>query len=284
MQVIQTITALRAQVKAWRQQNLSVGLVPTMGNLHDGHLSLVKRAQTSVDRVIVSVFVNPMQFDDLNDLDAYPRTQQEDIQKLIALDCDVAFTPSAEVMYPQGMSQHSVVSVPDMDDKLCGKHRPGHFDGVATVVSKLLNIAQADIAVFGEKDYQQLMLIKKLTADLNIATTIVGHETQREADGLAMSSRNQYLTQSERVKASNIYKVLCNIAEQLKGSDYIDFEKLEVAAMAELNEYGFQAEYVEIRNALDLSLATSDDKALRIFAAARLGKARLIDNIACNLA
>ena len=284
MQVIQTITALQAQVKAWRQQNLSVALVPTMGNLHDGHLSLVKRAQASVDRIIVSVFVNPMQFDDASDLDAYPRTQHEDIQKLIALDCDVAFTPSAEVMYPQGMAQHSVVSVPGMDDKLCGKHRPGHFDGVATVVSKLLNIAQADIAVFGEKDYQQLMLIKKLAADLNIATTIVGHETQREADGLAMSSRNQYLTQLERVKAGNIYKVLCNTAEQLKASDAIDFEKLETAAMIELNELGFQAEYVEIRNAVDLALATSDDKALRIFIAARLGKARLIDNIACNLA
>jgi pantoate--beta-alanine ligase len=284
MQVIQTITALRAQVKAWRQQNLSVALVPTMGNLHDGHLSLVKRAQTSVDRVIVSVFVNPMQFDDSSDLDAYPRTQAEDIQKLIALDCDVAFTPSVDVMYPQGMEHHSVVSVSGVDDKLCGKHRPGHFDGVATVVSKLLNIAQADIAVFGEKDYQQLMLIKKLAADLNIATTIVGHETQREVDGLAMSSRNQHLTQSERVKASHLYKTLCSIGEQLKVSDHIDFEKLETTAMAELEQYGFQPEYVEIRNALDLSLATSDDKALRVFVAARLGKARLIDNIACNLA
>ena len=284
MQVIQTITALRAQVKAWRQQNLSVALVPTMGNLHDGHLALVKRAQASVDRVIVSVFVNPLQFDDASDLEAYPRTQHEDIQKLIALDCDVAFTPSAEVMYPQGMAEHSVVTVPGMDDKLCGKHRPGHFDGVATVVSKLLNIAQADIAVFGEKDYQQLVLIKKLAADLNIATTIVGHETQRERDGLAMSSRNQYLTQSERVKAGNIYKVLCSVAEQLKSTEFIDFEKLEIEAMAQLTELGFQAEYVEIRNAVDLALATSDDKSLRIFVAARLGKARLIDNIACNLA
>lgn len=284
MQVIQTITALRAQVKAWRQQNLSVALVPTMGNLHEGHLSLVKRAQTSVDRVIVSIFVNPLQFDDTSDLDAYPRTQQDDIQKLIAMDCDVAFTPSAEVMYPQGMDEHSVVSVPGMDDKLCGKHRPGHFDGVATVVSKLLNMAQADIAVFGEKDYQQLILIQKLAADLNIETTIVGHETQRERDGLAMSSRNQYLTQSERVKAGNIYKVLCGVAEKLTNEEHIDFEKLESDAMAQLDELGFQTEYVEIRNAVDLTLATSDDKSLRIFVAARLGKARLIDNIACNLA
>jgi len=284
MQVIQTITALRAQVKAWRQQNLSVALVPTMGNLHEGHLSLVKRAQTSVDRVIVSIFVNPLQFDDASDLDAYPRTQQDDIQKLIAMDCDVAFTPSAEVMYPQGMDEHSVVSVPGMDDKLCGKHRPGHFDGVATVVSKLLNMAQADIAVFGEKDYQQLILIQKLAADLNIETTIVGHETQRERDGLAMSSRNQYLTQSERVKAGNIYKVLCGVAEKLTNEEHIDFEKLESDAMAQLDELGFQTEYVEIRNAVDLALATSDDKSLRIFVAARLGKARLIDNIACNLA
>jgi pantoate--beta-alanine ligase len=284
MQVIQTITALRAQVKAWRQQNLSVALVPTMGNLHEGHLSLVKRAQTSVDRVIVSIFVNPLQFDDASDLDAYPRTLQDDIQKLIAMDCDVAFTPSAEVMYPQGMDEHSVVSVPGMDDKLCGKHRPGHFDGVATVVSKLLNMAQADIAVFGEKDYQQLILIQKLAADLNIETTIVGHETQRERDGLAMSSRNQYLTQSERVKAGNIYKVLCGVAEKLTNEEHIDFEKLESDAMAQLDELGFQTEYVEIRNAVDLALATSDDKSLRIFVAARLGKARLIDNIACNLA
>jgi pantoate--beta-alanine ligase len=225
-----------------------------------------------------------LQFDDASDLDAYPRTQQDDIQKLIAIDCDVAFMPPAEVMYPQGMENHCVVSVPGMDDKLCGKHRPGHFDGVATVVSKLLNMAQADIAVFGEKDYQQLILIKKLAADLNIETTIVGHETQREPDGLAMSSRNQYLTQSERVKAGNIYKALCRVAEKLTSEEHVDFEKLETDAKLNLDKLGFQTEYVEIRNAVDLALATNDDKSLRIFVAARLGKARLIDNIACNLA
>ncbi len=284
MQVIQTITALRAQVKAWRQQNLTVALVPTMGNLHEGHLSLVKRAQVGADRVIVSIFVNPLQFDDASDLEAYPRTQHEDIQKLIGLECDVAFTPSAEVMYPQGMPAHLVVNVPDTDDKLCGRHRPGHFDGVATVVAKLLNVAQADIAVFGEKDYQQLMLIKKLAADLNIPTDIIGVETHREADGLAMSSRNQYLTQSERVKAGSMFTILSKTANALLSTDKTDFESLEQTAMLELKEAGFEPEYVEIRNAVDLNLATNDDKSLRIFAAARLGKARLIDNIACNLA
>lgn len=284
MQVIQTISALQAQVKAWREQKLTVALVPTMGNLHDGHLALVKRAQASADRVMVSIFVNPMQFDDPSDLEAYPRTQQQDIQKLISLDCDVTFTPSAEEMYPQGMQNQSVITVPGMDDKLCGKHRPGHFDGVATVVAKFLNIAQADIAVFGEKDYQQLTLIKKLVADLNIATTIIGVETLRESDGLAMSSRNQYLTESEREQASVIYKVITKLAERLQAESAPDFGECEQTAMGELKQAGFEPEYIEIRNAFDLRSATHNDKRLRILAAARLGKARLIDNIACNLA
>jgi pantoate--beta-alanine ligase len=283
MQKVDSVSALRAQVKAWRLQHLTVALVPTMGNLHKGHLSLVKRAQALADKVIVSIFVNPLQFDDKDDLVAYPRTMEADIKLLTSANCDLVFTPSAYVMYPDGMKEHANVVVPGMDDKLCGKNRPGHFDGVATVVSKFFNMVQADIAIFGEKDYQQLLLIKKLVRDLNLPIEVIASETHREKSGLAMSSRNQYLTKAEQKKAAVLYQTLNAVKTQLEQGEQ-NFIDLQQQAIAQLKSAGFTPEYVEVRRAEDLELATVEDTQLRILAAAYLGKARLIDNIACHLA
>jgi pantoate--beta-alanine ligase len=193
MQIVETLTALRAQLRAWRQTDQTIAFVPTMGNLHQGHLSLVAKAKERADKVVVSIFVNPMQFDDKADLSAYPRTLEQDVEKLTSIDCDLVFTPSVEVMYPFGMEHQTKVAVPNTDDKLCGKNRVGHFDGVATVVTKLLNMVSPDLAVFGEKDYQQLSVIKQLVRDLNIPADILGAPTLRETNGLAMSSRNQFV-------------------------------------------------------------------------------------------
>ena len=284
MQIVETAIALRTRIKNWRQQNQSVALVPTMGNLHEGHLSLVKRAQDVADIVVVSIFVNPLQFNDKKDLSDYPRTLNEDINLLSELDCDLVFTPAIEVMYPNGMDNHTQVIVPGTDDKLCGLGRPGHFDGVATVVTKLFNLVQPDIAIFGEKDYQQLLLIQKLVSDLNLPIDVIGATTKRDDSGLAMSSRNQYLTQKQLVQAPLLYKTLQSLQQQLQdGAD--NFADLCRAAATELEQAGFEPEYIEIRRAEDLEPAVAgQDKLLRILAAARLGKARLIDNIDCNLA
>jgi pantoate--beta-alanine ligase len=283
MQSVETISALRAQIKAWRDRKQTIAFVPTMGNLHQGHLSLVRKARELADRVVVSIFVNPLQFDDKADLSAYPRTVKADIQLLSSVGCDVIFTPTIDVMYPKGMAPHTNVIVPNMNDKLCGLKRPGHFDGVATVVIKLLNIVQADIALFGEKDYQQLLLIKRLVRDLNLPVDILGAPTFREESGLAMSSRNQYLTEQQREQASNLYQTLLSVKERIEMGEQ-NFPALQLEAFSKLQGLGFGAEYVDIRRADDLAQAMSGDKNLRILAAARLGKARLIDNIACNLA
>jgi pantoate--beta-alanine ligase len=283
MQSVETISALRAQIKAWRDHKQTIAFVPTMGNLHQGHLSLVRKASELADRVVVSIFVNPLQFDDKADLSAYPRTVKADIHMLSTVDCDVIFTPTIDVMYPRGMTPHTNIIVPNMDDKLCGLKRPGHFDGVATVVTKLLNIVQADIALFGEKDYQQLLLIKRLVRDLNLTVDILGSPTFREESGLAMSSRNQYLTEQQREQASGLYQTLLSFKQRIVMGEQ-NFPALQLEAIAKLEGLGFEAEYVDIRRAYDLAQAISGDKNLRVLAAVRLGKARLIDNIACNLA
>ncbi len=283
MQCVDTITSLRTCIKSWRDQNLTVAFVPTMGNLHQGHLSLIKKAQDLADRVVVSIFVNPLQFDDEKDLAAYPRTVDSDIEKLNSVNCDVLFMPTIDVMYPKGMTPHTHVIVPKMDDKLCGLMRPGHFDGVATVVIKLLNIVQADIAVFGEKDYQQLLLIRTLVCNLNLPVDIIGGQTFREETGLAMSSRNQYLTSQQRQQASGLYKTLLNIKDKILGGDQ-NFTALSNQGLSKLQAMGFEPEYVDIRRADDLEPAGPNDISLVILVAARLGKARLIDNLACNLA
>ena len=283
MQSVESVDALRKQVKQWHEDKLTVAFVPTMGNLHQGHLSLVHRAQELADKVIVSIFVNPLQFDDKKDLSAYPRTLETDLRQLDSVACDLVFTPTAEVIYPDGMDEQTIITVPSMDDKLCGKARPGHFDGVATVVAKLFNMVQADIAVFGEKDYQQLLLIKKMVSDLNIPITIIGEPTHREENGLAMSSRNQYLTVQQREQAAYLYQSLLMVKNKLE-QGYDDYSALEVEAFNNLQEMGFIPDYVDIRHAENLEQAKKGDKPLRVLVAARLGSARLIDNIACNLA
>jgi len=283
MQSVESVDELRQQIKQWRDKQLSIAFVPTMGNLHQGHLSLVNRAQELADKVVVSVFVNPLQFDDKNDLSAYPRTLADDLKQLESVSCDVVFTPTADVIYPNGMEKQTIITVPGMDDKLCGQARPGHFDGVATVVAKLFNMVQADVAVFGEKDYQQLLLIKKMVSDLNIPINIIGATTHREQNGLAMSSRNQYLSAQQRDDAADLYQSLLLVKEQLEQGEE-DFSALEQAAFENLQVLGFIPDYVDIRRADNLEQAKIGDKSLRILVAARLGNARLIDNIACNLA
>lgn len=282
MHTVDTVEALRTQVTAWHQQQLTVAFVPTMGNLHQGHLSLVAKAKKLADKVVASIFVNPLQFDDKNDLAAYPQTLAEDKKQLTLIGCDLLFTPTAELMYPQGMTEQTLITVPNMDDKLCGKGRPGHFNGVATVVAKLFNMVQADIAVFGEKDYQQLMLIKAMVNDLNFVVEIIGVPTCREDSGLAMSSRNQNLTEQQKQQAVGLYQTLLTVQKQLEQGDH-DFLGLQQQALATLTELGFEPEYVDIRHTSTLEQAKSTDKSLRILAAARLGRVRLIDNIACYL-
>lgn len=283
MQIVDSIELLREQVKQWRKDNQTVAFVPTMGNLHQGHLSLVTRAKDLADKVIVSIFVNPLQFDDKADLSAYPRTLEADIEKLILVDCALVFTPTPELIYPNGMDSHTVITVPGMDDKLCGRARPGHFDGVATVVAKLFNMVQADVAVFGEKDYQQLLLIKTMVKDLNFPVNVVGVPTHREKSGLAMSSRNQYLTSQQNEQAAGMYQLLLSVKNKLEQGEQ-NFVMLEQNAFKLLEEMGFKPDYIDIRCSDDLEPARIEDKSLRILVAARLGSARLIDNISCDLA
>jgi len=283
MDTVSSLHDLRQQVLSWHQQGLNIGFVPTMGNLHAGHLSLITEAKKRADKVIVSIFVNPLQFDDKADLSAYPRTLEADTQQLASTACDVLFTPSVETVYPKGMTDQTTVTVPMIGERLCGRHRPGHFDGVATVVSKLLNMVAPDSAVFGEKDFQQLLLIKKLVHDLNMPVDIISSETYREQSGLAMSSRNQYLSEAERLLAVEIYQTLQKIKQQLKQGE-LNFSLLCQQAEQNLKQQGFIPDYVEICRETDLMPANHQDKDLRILIAAQLGPARLIDNIACHLA
>ena len=282
MNKVSTIEALRQQVSQWKQAGETVAFVPTMGNLHQGHLSLLAKAKTRADKVVVSIFVNPLQFDNKADLSAYPHTLEADIKKLESEQCDILFTPTAELIYPNSMAAQTIVSVPNMDDKLCGKHRSGHFEGVATVVLKLFNIVQADIAIFGEKDFQQVALIKTMVADLNVPIEIVSAPTYREISGLAMSSRNQYLTEQQREQAAGLYQTLISIKQKIEqGSD--KFSQLQQQAIDNLTKLGFKPDYVDIRRTDNLAVAKSGDKSLQILAAAQLGQARLIDNITCHL-
>ncbi len=283
MQIEDSLSGLRAQLKIWREQHQTIAFVPTMGSLHDGHLSLLKKARTLADKVIVSIYVNPLQFDDPQDLTNYPRTLKNDIQKLTSAGCDLLFTPDNALMYPSGIEFHSYVHVPGMDDKLCGLERPGHFDGVATVVNKLFNMVQPDLAVFGEKDYQQLLLIRKLVEDFNLPVKIVAAPTCREPDGLAMSSRNQRLTATQRSVAVLLNQQLSAIKQQLEQGER-DVATMINGATETLSKAGFLVDYLEIRRTEDLLLAdVNKDQKLRILAAARLDAVRLIDNVAVNL-
>lgn len=275
MQVFDTITALRRELALYRHQRIA--LVPTMGNLHDGHLALVQAAKRHADVVVVSIFVNPTQFGAGEDFDSYPRTLAADVAKLKTVAADLVFAPSVGEMYAKLPPSVSVL-VGDISQILCGRTRPTHFDGVGLVVSKLLNIVQPDVAVFGKKDYQQLAIIRQLVAELNFNVAIIGVEVQRAPDGLALSSRNQYLTADERAHAPYLQQCLQQLATQLQTAAFADFTQLVDHTVADLNASGFRVDYVEVR-AQSLAPATANTTDLVILAAAWLGKARLLDNV-----
>ncbi|MCU7844732.1 MAG: pantoate--beta-alanine ligase [Candidatus Thiodiazotropha sp. (ex Monitilora ramsayi)] len=278
MLLVNEVEALRGYVKGWRQSDEKVAFVPTMGNLHAGHLDLVEAARQHADRTVVSIFVNPMQFGEGEDFDAYPRTLEEDRAKLQEVGVDLLFAPAAKTIYPSGTGQQTRVEVPDISDILCGATRPGHFVGVATIVCKLFNMVQPDIAVFGEKDYQQLMVIRHMVNDLAIPIEILGKATVREPDGLAMSSRNGYLDAGERKQAPALYRLLRETAAAIN-SGAKDYAGLERQALKDLEAAGFRPDYFVIRTADNLQAPREKGETLVILAAAYLGTTRLIDNL-----
>ena len=278
LQVISTTKALREQLSEWRHAGDHVALVPTMGNLHVGHLGLVSIAREHAERVVVSVFVNPTQFSDGEDFENYPRSLQRDQRRLQRLNTDLLFVPAVETMYPFGIDAATCITVPVLTDDLCGSFRPGHFDGVTSVVSRLFSMVQPDVAIFGQKDYQQLLVIRRLAADLSLQIEIVGGPTQREEDGLAHSSRNQYLSEEERSIAPKLYEILSSLGQDLQ-SGKRNYAQLEKQAVSDLNHLGFEAEYISIRRSENLDQPNRDDDELVVLGAVRMGKARLIDNI-----
>ncbi|NZB21233.1 pantoate--beta-alanine ligase [Escherichia coli] len=277
MLIIETLPLLRQQIRRLRMEGKRVALVPTMGNLHDGHMKLVDEAKARADVVVVSIFVNPMQFDRPEDLARYPRTLQEDCEKLNKRKVDLVFAPSVKEIYPNGTETHTYVDVPGLSTMLEGASRPGHFRGVSTIVSKLFNLVQPDIACFGEKDFQQLALIRKMVADMGFDIEIVGVPIMRAKDGLALSSRNGYLTAEQRKIAPGLYKVLSSIADKLQAGER-DLAEIITIAGQELNEKGFRADDIQIRDADTLLEVSENSKRAVILVAAWLGDARLIDN------
>ncbi|WP_416190689.1 pantoate--beta-alanine ligase [Neisseria sp. CCUG12390] len=277
MQIIHTVKELRE----WRKTAGKVAFVPTMGNLHEGHLALVREAKKRADNVVVSIFVNRLQFGQGEDFDKYPRTLQQDAGKLAGEGVAVVFAPDEKELYPN-VEQRYNVEPPHLQNELCGKFRPGHFRGVATVVSKLFNIVEADVACFGKKDYQQLAVIKGLVEDLNFNIEIVPVNTGRASDGLALSSRNQYLNEAERAEAPRLYRELQTAAAQLQAGN-VAYAQIEQAAVENLTQAGWTVDYVEIRHADSLQVARVGDKDLVVLAAARLGSTRLIDNVEVSL-
>ncbi|EIL1352103.1 pantoate--beta-alanine ligase [Salmonella enterica subsp. enterica serovar Enteritidis] len=283
MLIIETLPLLRQHIRRLRQEGKRVALVPTMGNLHDGHMKLVDEAKARADVVIASIFVNPMQFDRPDDLVRYPRTLQEDCEKLNKRKVDYVFAPAVEEIYPQGLEDQTFVEVPGLSTMLEGASRPGHFRGVSTIVSKLFNLIQPDIACFGEKDFQQLALIRKMVADMGYDIEIVGVPIIRAKDGLALSSRNGYLTAEQRKIAPVLHKVMNSIAEKLIAGNR-ELQEIIAIAEQELNEKGFRADDIQIRDADTLLELTEASKRAVILAAAWLGQARLIDNQSVTLA
>ncbi|MBZ2170396.1 pantoate--beta-alanine ligase [Marinobacter sp. F4216] len=278
MRTVQSLKELRTILRGYRLQDKTIGLVPTMGNLHEGHLSLVRKACEAADVVVTSIFVNPMQFGASEDLDKYPRTLADDQEKLEAAGNTLVFAPSIDEVYPEGLAKQTQVVVPDVSDGHCGGSRPGHFEGVATVVTILFNMVQPDIAVFGEKDFQQLAVIRKLVQDLCIPVEVIGAPTVRDDDGLAKSSRNSYLSEEERHIAPVVYRTLEDTARKL-GNGRSDFPALENEAKNALIQAGLRPDYVNIVNSDTLKPATSEDTNLTVLAAAFLGTTRLIDNV-----
>lgn len=282
MHTVHTIQAVRDFVKNAKQQGKTVGFVPTMGNLHAGHIHLVHQAKTQCDVVLCSIFVNPTQFAANEDFGSYPRTLEADSLQLQTANCDLLFAPSAQEMYPNGHSQQTVVTVNGLSEQLCGEFRPTHFAGVATVVSKLFNIVQPDSAFFGEKDFQQLAVIRCLTSELAFPINIVGVPTQRAEDGLALSSRNSYLSAQERALAPALYQVLTQLRTAILNGQR-EYTMLCEASVLHLQKMGFDPDYVSVRRSDNLQLANDSDNDLVILVAAKLGKTRLIDNLAFSL-
>jgi pantoate--beta-alanine ligase len=283
MQTVHSINALRANVADWRAAGLRVGFVPTMGNLHAGHLSLMTQCRGLADKVVSSIFVNPLQFAPGEDYDSYPRTLEADSALLAGIGVDLLFAPAASTIYPRQVDHQAEattrIHVPSLESELCGVSRPGFFSGVATVVNLLFNLVQPDIAVFGEKDYQQLLVLQRMVADLYMPVEVVGGPIVREPDGLAMSSRNAYLSAAERQQAAALHRVLQHAAAAIHAGN-TDYPAIETQASQALQLAGLTADYVSVRRAADLQLPASGDAPLRLLAAAWLGKARLIDNIA----
>ncbi len=279
MIVVSDTAALEQPLTALRHRAGRIAFVPTMGNLHDGHLALVRQARAAGDAVVVSIFVNPMQFAAHEDLDTYPRTLDDDLSALREAGVDLVLTPDKEGIYPDGSAQHTAIHVPVLGDALCGKDRPGHFDGVCTVVYKLFQLVGPDIAVFGEKDLQQLLIIKKMVADLSLPIDIQSGPTQRSEDGLALSSRNQYLSASERALAPLLWHTLQSCGMALTETPEGPSASIIDPAREALEHAGFTVDYLELREMSTLQLVDNMDQDCALFVAARLGNTRLIDNI-----
>ncbi len=280
MQTLNDVAALREALAAHRRAGRTIGLVPTMGNLHAGHLALVAEARRRADVVVATIFVNPMQFGPGEDLDAYPRTLADDQAHLEGAGCDLRFAPDVATVYPRGLEAQTRVSVPEVSEGLCGGDRPGHFDGVATVVTMLFNLVQPDLACFGEKDYQQLAVIRRLVADLHLPIEIVGVPIARAEDGLALSSRNGYLDAAQRARAPELYRTLCALREALEAGEPVDDGLAR--GLERLREAGFVPDYLELR-AADLGPVGETTRDAVLLAAARLGPTRLIDNLSLTL-
>lgn len=282
MLIVKTLEQLQLAISKARQSGRSIGLVPTMGNLHAGHIQLVKTAKQQADCVIVSLFVNPTQFGANEDLDSYPRSLENDISQLESAKTDILFTPTNQTIYPLGGENTSHVHVPQLTDLHCGAARPGHFDGVTTVVAKLFNMTGADIAVFGEKDYQQLAVIRRMVADLNMMVKIIGEPIVRQSDGLAMSSRNGYLSAQQMALAPQLQKALKTIRQKILAGDRA-YSIIESDAKDALSQHGFKVDYLNICQQDTLQAATAKDNQLVVLAAAFIGNTRLIDNTTLSL-
>ncbi|MFV7768938.1 pantoate--beta-alanine ligase [Shewanella marisflavi] len=277
MYTTQDIAEIRSKVRQWKRAGETVAFVPTMGNLHQGHITLVTEALKQADHVVVSIFVNPMQFGQNEDLDAYPRTLVADQAALEAAGAELLFTPTPAIIYPKGMDQQTFVEVPGLSDELCGASRPGHFRGVTTIVCKLFNIVQPDVALFGKKDFQQLIVIKAMVEDLSLPIEIIGVDTIREDSGLAMSSRNGYLSEEQKQQAAQLKRTLDEMAEAITAGQAIP--NVVQRAQEQLHQAGFKPDYLSVRNAANLQAVGDDDKQLVILAAAFMGSTRLIDNL-----
>lgn len=283
MDTVTTVAEVRARIQDWRASGSRVAFVPTMGNLHAGHMSLLAAARFRADRVIASVFVNPLQFGPAEDFAAYPRTLDDDARLLEEAHCDLLFAPTVEQMYPDGGAQPTIITVRGLAGVLCGQFRPGHFDGVATVVAKLFNIVTPDVAVFGEKDYQQFVIIRRMSTDLLLPVEILGAPTVRAPDGLALSSRNRYLSPQERAIAPSIHRALQAAVQRLDNGDR-DYLRMESTGWQALAVAGLRPDYFAVRDAADLHAPRANSRELVVLTAARLGKARLIDNLRVPIA